>query len=231
MRVLHASPPPSSCSLPNTTPAPNCTNNPFHALENENNNDTPGATTWSPPPLPASVPQTPVQRARVTPFQQAMPTRLVFDDVASPSVPTTTPKPSQLPLPRVSKTLSPIAHCTRSRLAPPQLISLMELMQYHHIPTAKTTRPQNTLASQFADLCQALALSKPETTELMRVTALRSWIRNLATYLSIANSDKTLARKKFGTAPILMNLGICAKALVWVTKPAANKLQGPTHST
>jgi hypothetical protein len=40
----------------------------------------------------------------------------------------------------------------------------MKLVQYH-IPTAKTTWPQNTLASQFDSLCQALALSEPETTE------------------------------------------------------------------
>jgi hypothetical protein len=40
----------------------------------------------------------------------------------------------------------------------------VELVQYH-IPTAKTTRPQNTLSFQFSGLCQALALSEPETTE------------------------------------------------------------------
>ncbi len=93
-----------------------------------------------------------------------MPTRLIFDDVAHPSAPNTTPLPSQPPLPRVSETPSPIAHCTRSRLAPPRDSSLVKLVQYH-IPTAKTTRPQNTLASQFDGLCQALALSEPETTE------------------------------------------------------------------
>jgi hypothetical protein len=38
------------------------------------------------------------------------------------------------------------------------------LVQYH-IPTTKTTRPQNTLAFQYASLCQALALSEPESTE------------------------------------------------------------------
>jgi hypothetical protein len=40
----------------------------------------------------------------------------------------------------------------------------VELVQ-DHIPNAKTTWPQNTLASQFAGLCQALALSEPEMTE------------------------------------------------------------------
>jgi hypothetical protein len=146
------------------TPAPNRTNNPFHALENDDEDDRPGGTTWLPPPLPASVPQTPVQCAQVAPFQQAMPMRLVFDNVTSPSVPSTTPKPSQPPLPRVSKTQSPIAHRKRSRLVPPWQSSLMELVQYH-IPTAKTTWPQSTLASQSTSLYQALALSEPETTE------------------------------------------------------------------
>jgi hypothetical protein len=41
---------------------------------------------------------------------------------------------------------------------------LAALVQYHN-PTTKTTRPHNTLASQFASLCQALALSEPESTE------------------------------------------------------------------
>jgi hypothetical protein len=91
--------------------------------------------------------------------------RLVFDDIASPSVPNTTPHlPIPLPLPRVSKTPSPVAHCTRSHLAPPGHSSLVELVQYH-ILTAKATWPQDTLASQFAGLCQAMALSEPETTE------------------------------------------------------------------
>ncbi len=44
-----------------------------------------------------------------------------------------------------------------------------------------------------------------------RDTALRSWIRNLTNYLSIANSDETHATKKFGTACIPMNLGVSAK--------------------
>jgi hypothetical protein len=66
---------------------------------------------------------------------------------------------------------------------------------------------------------------------LTRETALQFWIRNLANYLSIANSEGTHTTIKFGTAPILMNSGVCAKELVWATRPAANKLQGPTHST
>ncbi len=140
------SPTPTGCSLLNTTPAPDQTNYRFHAIEqNDGNDDAPGITTLLPPPLPALVPRTPVQRAHVTPFQQATPTRLVFDDVASPSVPRGTPQlPVMLPLPRVSKSpspialRSPIARQTRSRLEPPQLSSLMELVQYH-IPTAKTT--------------------------------------------------------------------------------------------
>jgi hypothetical protein len=104
-----ASLPSSHCSLPNTTPAQNHTNNLFHALENDNDNDTPGATTWSPPLLPASIPHMPVQGAQVTPFQQATPMRLVFNEVASPSVSNTTPQlPLPLPLPRVSKSPSPV---------------------------------------------------------------------------------------------------------------------------
>ncbi len=90
--------------------------------------------------------------------------RLVFDDVASPSVHTTTPQPSQPPLLRVSETPSPISHCIWSHLALPQHSPLAALVQYH-IPTAKTIRPQKTMASQFAGLCQALALSEPESTE------------------------------------------------------------------
>jgi hypothetical protein len=151
-----------------TALAPNLTINPFHALEGDDDNDkdkdTPNATTWPPPLLPASVPRTPAQHARVAPFKQATPTRLVFDDVASPSRSSKTPQPSPPPLPRVSVTPSPIAHCTRSRLAPPRHSSLAALVQYH-FPTAKTTRSQHTLASQFAGLCQALALSEPDSTE------------------------------------------------------------------
>ncbi len=50
VRVLCALPPTSPCRVPDTPPAPNHTNNPFHALENENDDETPGATTWLPPP-------------------------------------------------------------------------------------------------------------------------------------------------------------------------------------
>jgi hypothetical protein len=63
VRIPRASPPPSLCRVPVTTPTPNCTNNTFHALENDDDNDTPGTITWSPPLLPTSVPQTPAQRA------------------------------------------------------------------------------------------------------------------------------------------------------------------------
>ncbi len=73
------------------TPAPNLTNNLFHALEYDDDKEAPSATTWSPPPLPASVPRTPAQCAHVAPFHQATPTRLIFDDIASPSASSTTP--------------------------------------------------------------------------------------------------------------------------------------------
>jgi hypothetical protein len=121
-------------------------------------------------PVPAPVPRTPDRRACIAPFQQATPMRLVFDDIASPSGPSTIPQPRPPPLPSVSVTPSPIAHRTRSRLAPPRHSSLVALKQYH-IPTAKITRPQNTLASQFTGLCQALALSKPESTEFFCLCA------------------------------------------------------------
>jgi hypothetical protein len=147
-----------------TTPAPNLTNNPFHVLEEDDDKDAPSATTWSPPLLPASGPRTPVQCARVAPFQQAIPMRLVFDNVASPSGPSTTPHPSPPLLPRMSVTPSSIAHRTRSCLAPLRHSSLAALVQYH-IPTVKTTWSQHTLASQFAGLCQALALLEPELTD------------------------------------------------------------------
>jgi hypothetical protein len=146
------------------TPAPNLANNPFHALSNENGKDAPSATTWLPPPLPASVPRTPAPCACVAPLQQATPMRLVFHNIASPSGPNTTPQPIPLPIPRVSIIPSPIAHCTRSRLAPPHHSSLAALVQYH-IPTAKTTRSPHTLASLFASLCQALVLLESELTE------------------------------------------------------------------
>ena len=117
--LSHASPPPSPCRVHDTTPSPNCTNSPFHVLENKDNNDTPSATTWSPPPLPASIPQMLVQCARVTPFQQGKPMRLVFNDIASTSVSDTTPQlPLPPPPPRASKPPSPVVHHTRSCLAP-----------------------------------------------------------------------------------------------------------------
>jgi hypothetical protein len=90
--------------------------------------------------------------------------RLVFDDIASPSGSNTTPQPSPPPLPRVFVTPSPIAHRTRSRLAPLRHSSLAALVQYN-IPMAKTTWSPHTLALQFAGLCQALVLSEPESTE------------------------------------------------------------------
>jgi hypothetical protein len=127
--IPHVSPSPTPSRVQDMTPAPNLTNNPFHALANNNDKDKPSATTWAPPPLPTSVPRTPASWARITPLLQATPMRLVFDDVASPSRPTTTPEPSPPPLPRVLATPSPIAHRTRSRLAPPRHSSLAALVQ------------------------------------------------------------------------------------------------------
>ncbi len=163
VHIPRVSPTPMPSRVQDTTPAPNLTNNLFHALENDDDNDAPTATTWLPPLLPASVPRMQAQGARVAPFQQATPMRLVFDDVVSPSRPSTTPQPSPLPHSRVSIIPSPIAHYTSSRLAPPGYSSLVVLVQFH-IPTAKTTQSQHTLASQFASLCQALALLEPEST-------------------------------------------------------------------
>jgi hypothetical protein len=121
------------------------------------------------------LPRTLAPCACIAPLHQATPTRLVFDNVASPSWSDTTPQPNQPPLPRVSVTPSPTAHYTRSRLAPPRISSLAALVQYH-IPAAKTTRSQHALASQLAGLCQALALLEPELTEFaclcMRLTSL-----------------------------------------------------------
>jgi hypothetical protein len=74
-----------------TTPAPNFTNNLFHALANDDDEDKLSATTWAPPPLPPSEATTPAPRACIAPLLQATPTRLVFDEVTSPSRPTTTP--------------------------------------------------------------------------------------------------------------------------------------------
>ncbi len=159
---------PTPSRIQNMTLALNLTNNPFHVLANDDDKDAPSATTWVPPPLPPSVPRTPAPRACIPPLQQATPTRLVFDDIASPSGSNTTPKPSPPPLPRVSASPSPIAHCTRSCLAPPHHSSLAALVQYH-IPAAKITWSPHTLASQFAGLCQALALLEPESKEFARL--------------------------------------------------------------
>jgi hypothetical protein len=164
MRVPCVSPTPMPSMVQDMTPAPNLTNNLIHAPANDDDKDAPSATTWLPPPLPSSVPRTPAPCARIAPLQQATPTRLVVDNDASPSRPTTTPKPSPPPLPRFSVTPSPIAHCTRSRLAPLCHSSLAALVKYH-IPTTKRTWYPHSLASQFAGLCQALALLEPESTE------------------------------------------------------------------
>jgi hypothetical protein len=78
VRVPHVSSTPMPSRVQDTTPAPNLTNNPFHALANDKNVDASSATTWLPPLLPASVPRTPAPCAHVAPPQQATPTRLVF---------------------------------------------------------------------------------------------------------------------------------------------------------
>jgi hypothetical protein len=64
----------------------------------------------------------------------------------------------------------PVAHRTRARLAPPQLSSLVELVEYH-IPTAKTTRKDPPNSNHFAGLCQALGLSAPEESEFAGMCA------------------------------------------------------------
>jgi hypothetical protein len=129
VRVPHVSLASMPSRVQDRTPAPNLTNSPFHALANNDDKALPSDTTCLPPPLPASMPRTPAQGARVAPLQQATPTRLVFGDIASPSGPNTTPQPSPPPLTRVLVTPSPIAHCTRSRLAPPHHSSLATLVQ------------------------------------------------------------------------------------------------------
>jgi hypothetical protein len=103
---------PTPSRVQDTTPAPNLTSNPFHALANDNDKDEPSATTWVPTPLPASVPRTPAPQARIAPLLQATPMRLVFDDITFPSKTITTPQPSTPLLPRLLATPSPIAHCT-----------------------------------------------------------------------------------------------------------------------
>jgi hypothetical protein len=106
VRIARVSPTPMPSRVQDMTPAPNLTNNLFHALANDDDEDAPSATTWLPPPLPTSVPRTPSLCAHVAPLQQATPTRLVFDNIASPSWPNTTLQPSPLMLPRVSVTPS-----------------------------------------------------------------------------------------------------------------------------
>jgi hypothetical protein len=143
------------------------TNNPFHALEQDNcEEDVLSAPPWLPPPLQASVLHPPASALRPSRFLEATPTRLIFK-----AAPTPTPQQPLLPpLARVSPPPSagpqhiPVAHQTRARLATPQLSSLVELVQFH-VPTAKTTRPQATMSNHFAGLCKALALSKPEVIE------------------------------------------------------------------
>jgi hypothetical protein len=184
--VPHVSPSPMPSRVQDTTPVPNLTNNTFHALANGDDDDKPSATTWVPPLLPASVPRTPAPRAHIASLLQATPTRLVFGDVASPSRPTTTPQPSPPPLPRVSATPSPIAHCTRSHLAPSCHSSLAALVQYH-VPPAKSTWSPHTLASQFVGLCQALVLSEPESTEF---ACLCTWLTSLDKGHSLVVLDK-----------------------------------------
>jgi hypothetical protein len=67
---------PMPSRVQDTIPVPNLTNNPFHALANDDDENKPSATTWVPPPLPTSVPRTPAPRARITPLLQAPPTNL-----------------------------------------------------------------------------------------------------------------------------------------------------------
>jgi hypothetical protein len=163
-------PTPMPSRIQNTTPAPDLTNNPFHVLANDVDEDAPSATTWAPPLLPASVPRTPALWAPVAPLLQATPTRLVFDDVASPSGYNTTPQLSSLPLLRVLASPSPISHHTRLHLAQVHHSSLAALIQYH-ILMAKTTQLPHTLTSQFSSLCQALKHSEPESTEFVCLCA------------------------------------------------------------
>ena len=167
---------PSSTPQHSAPPTPIATqdhsNNPFHALEQDGcEQDAPSTPPWSPPPLPASVPRTPASALRASRFQEATPTRLVFEDTHSSNTPTPAPQRSPLqPLPRVSTPPSampqriPVAHRTRARLAPPQFSSLVELVQYH-VPTAKTKHPQAPNSDYFAGLCKSLALSTLEVIE------------------------------------------------------------------
>jgi hypothetical protein len=66
--IPRVSPTPMLSRVQDTTPAPNLTNNPLHALANDNDEDEPSATTWAPPLLPASVPRTPAPPACIAPL-------------------------------------------------------------------------------------------------------------------------------------------------------------------
>ncbi len=83
-------------------------------------------------------------------------------EVADPPTKTTLPRVSTPP--RAMPQRIPVAHRTRACLAPPQVSSLVELVEYH-VPTAKTTRLETHNSDHFAGLCQSLALSAPEVTE------------------------------------------------------------------
>jgi hypothetical protein len=165
LRFPRPSPTPQCSAPPTPIATQDQTNNPFHALEQDNcEEDVPSAPPWLPPPLPALVPRPPAPALRPSRFLEATSTWLVFK-----AAPTPTPQqPLLSPLPRVSPPPSagpqhiPVAHQTRARLAAPQLSSLVELVQYH-VPTAKTTRPQATMSNHFADLCKALALSEQKS--------------------------------------------------------------------
>jgi hypothetical protein len=166
-RLPRPSPTPQHSAPPTPIAIQDQTNNPYHALEQDNcEEDVPSAPPWLAPPLPASVPRPPAPALRPSRFLEATPTGLVFE-----AAPTPTPQQPLLPpLSRVSLPPSagpqhiPVAHQTRACLAAPQLSSLVELVQYH-VPTAKTTRLQATMLNHFAGLCKALALSKPEVIE------------------------------------------------------------------
>ncbi len=166
-RLPWPSPTPQRSTPPTPIATQDRTNNPFHALKQDNcEEDVPSAPPWSPPPLPASVPCPPDPALRLSRFLEATPTRLVFEATPTP----TSQQPLLPPLPRMSPPPSagpqhiPVAHRTRARLAAPQLSSLVELVQYH-VPTAKTTRPQATMSNHFTSLCKALTLSKLEVIE------------------------------------------------------------------
>jgi hypothetical protein len=125
------SPTPQRSTPPTLIAIQDQTNNPFHALKQDNcEEDVPSAPPWSPPPLPALVPCPPAPALRLSRFLKATPMRLVFE-----AAPTPTPQQPLLPpLPRVSPPPSagpqhiPVAHQTQACLAAPQLSSLVELV-------------------------------------------------------------------------------------------------------